>query len=127
MPTSSRQNRRRLTHPANLETFDSLLPPTESSSAAELATSLPSSQVIKAFNTVFAGTLSAKKVGPITTTVLEAGDSSNAKVALTEAVKAGGIEAIDAGGLNRARELEAMGFRPLKLAASEQVGWTGSF
>jgi len=48
-------------------------------------------------------------------------------VALIEAVKAGGIEAIDAGGLNRARELEAMGFRPLKLAASEQVGWTGSF
>jgi predicted dinucleotide-binding enzyme len=59
--------------------------------------------------------------------VLVAGDSSKAKVALIEAVKAGGIEAIDAGGLNRARELEAMGFRPLKLAASEQVGWTGSF
>src|SRR5829696_8105340 len=61
-----------------------------------------------------------KEGGPDNTTVLVAGDSSKAKVALIEAVKAGGIEAIDAGGLNRARELEAMGFRPLKLAASEQ-------
>jgi 8-hydroxy-5-deazaflavin:NADPH oxidoreductase len=29
--------------------------------------------------------------------------------------------------LNRARELEAMGFLQIKLAASEQVGWTGGF
>ena len=38
--------------------------PPESSSAAELAAALPSSQVIKAFNTTFAGTLSAKEGGP---------------------------------------------------------------
>jgi 8-hydroxy-5-deazaflavin:NADPH oxidoreductase len=44
-----------ITHPANLETFDSLLPPPESSSAAELATALPSSQVIKAFNSHLRG------------------------------------------------------------------------
>jgi predicted dinucleotide-binding enzyme len=51
--------------------------------------------VIKAFNTTFAGTLSARKVGPITTTVLVAGDDAEAKAALIEAVKAGGVEAID--------------------------------
>jgi 8-hydroxy-5-deazaflavin:NADPH oxidoreductase len=115
------------TNPVNLETFDSLLPPPESSSAAELAAALPSSHVLKAFNTTFAGTLSARQVGPITTTVLVAGDDADAKAALMEAVKAGGVEAIDVGGINRARELEAIGFLQIKLAASEQVGWTGGF
>jgi 8-hydroxy-5-deazaflavin:NADPH oxidoreductase len=116
-----------ITNPVNLKTFDSLLPPPESSSAAELAAALPSAQMIKAFNTTFAGTLSAKQVGPITTTALVAGDDADAKAALIEAVNAGGVGAIDVGGLNRARELEAMGFLQIKLAANEQVGWTGSF
>ena len=114
-------------NPVNLETFDSLLPPPESSSAAELAAALPSSHVLKAFDTTFAGTLSARQVGPITTTVLVAGDDADAKAALMEAVKGGGVEAIDVGGINRARELEAIGFLQIKLAASEQVGWTGGF
>jgi predicted dinucleotide-binding enzyme len=116
-----------ITNPVNLETFDSLVVPSDSSAAAELAIALPSSQVIKAFNTTLAGTLSAKKVGPITTTVLVAGDDADAKAALIKAVKAGGVEAIDAGGLSRARELEAIGFLQIKLAAAEQVGWTGGF
>jgi predicted dinucleotide-binding enzyme len=87
------------TNPVNLETFDSLLPPPESSSAAELAAALPSSHVLKAFNTTFAGTLSARQVGPITTTVLVAADDADAKAALMEAVKGGGVEAIDVGGI----------------------------
>jgi 8-hydroxy-5-deazaflavin:NADPH oxidoreductase len=66
-------------------------------------------------------------VGPITTTVLVAGDHDDAKSALIEAVKAGGVDAIDAGTLKRARELEAMGFLQIKLAASEQIGWTSGF
>ena len=82
--------------------------------------------MLKAFNTTFAGTLSARKVGPITTTVLVAGDDADAKAALIEAVKAG-VETIDVGGMNRARELEAIGFLQIKLAASEQIGWTGGF
>ena len=116
-----------ITNPVNLETFDSLLVPPGSSSAEELAAALPSSQVLKAFNTTFAPTLSAKTVGPMTTTVLVAGDDADAKSTLIEAVKAGGVDAIDAGTLNRARELESMGFLQIKLAASEQVGWTGGF
>ena len=116
-----------ITNPVNLETFDSLLVPPDSSSAQELAAALPSSRVLKAFNTTFAPTLSAKKVGPMTTTVLVAGDDADAKSALIEAVKAGGVDAIDAGALSRARELESMGFLQMKLAASEQVGWTGGF
>ena len=116
-----------ITNPLNLETFDSLVVPPDSSSAAELAAALPSSQVLKAFNTTLAGTLSARKVGPNTTTVLVAGDDDEAKAALISAVEAGGIDAIDVGGLSRARELEAIGFLQIKLAASEKIGWTGGF
>jgi len=60
-------------------------------------------------------------------TVLVAGDDADAKAALISAVKPGGVEAIDAGPLSRARELEATGFLRLKLALNEQVGWNAGF
>ena len=114
-------------NPLNLETFDSLTVPADSSAAAELAAALPSSKVLKAFNTTFAATLGAKTVGPNKTTVLMAGDDTDGKAALAAAISAGGVDAIDAGSLSRARELEAVGFLQLTLAASEKVGWTGGF
>jgi len=43
------------------------------------------------------------------------------------AVAAGGVDAVDAGSLSRARELEAIGFLQLTLAVGETVGWTGGF
>jgi 8-hydroxy-5-deazaflavin:NADPH oxidoreductase len=116
-----------ITNPVDLETFDSLVVPAHSSAAAELAEELPSSRVLKAFNTNFAATLSAKNVGPNTTLVLVAGDDADAKATFISAVKAGGLDAIDAGALSRARELEAMGFLQLKLAANEHVDLTGGF
>src|SRR4051794_14505932 len=51
-----------ITNPVNMQTFDSLVVPADSSAAAEIATALPSSQVLKAFNTNFAATLSARTV-----------------------------------------------------------------
>ena len=74
-----------------------------------------------------ARTLAAGTVGPLTTTVLIAGDDSAAKQQLAAVVRAGGLEAVDAGPLRRARELEAIGFLQLTLAASEKVSWTGGF
>jgi 8-hydroxy-5-deazaflavin:NADPH oxidoreductase len=116
-----------VTNPVDFETFDSLVVPAHSSAAAELADELPSSQVLKAFNTNFASTLSARNVGPNTTMVLVAGDDADAKATFISAVRAGGLDAIDAGPLSRARELEAMGFLQLKLAANEELDWTGGF
>ena len=116
-----------ITNPLNFETFDSLTVPAESSSAAELAAALPSSKVLKAFNTTFAATLAAKAVGPNKTTVLIAGDDADAKAALAAAITAGGVDAVDAGALSRARELEAVGFLQLTLAVAEKIGWTGGF
>jgi len=116
-----------ITNPLNFATFDALTVAAGSSAAAELAQALPSSSVLKAFNTNFAATLTAKTVGPAATTVLIAGDDSDAKAALAAAVTAGGVAAVDAGGLNRAHELEALGFLQLTLAAGETIGWTGGF
>jgi predicted dinucleotide-binding enzyme len=116
-----------ITNPVDFETFDSLVVPPHSSAAAELAHELPSSRVLKAFNTNFASTLSARNVGPNTTMVLVAGDDADAKATFISAVHAGGLDAIDAGPLSRARELEAMGFLQLKLAVNEHLDWTGGF
>jgi len=116
-----------ITNPLNFETFDSLVVPADSSAAAEIAAALPQSRVLKAFNTTFAGTLTAGTVGPVTTTVLIAGDDTDAKSTLAWIITSGGLNAIDAGSLKRARELEAVGFLQLTLAANEKVSWTGGF
>ena len=116
-----------ITNPLDFETFDSLVVPADGSAAAEIAAALPDSTVLKAFNTTFAGTLAAGTVGPLTTTVLIAGDDTDAKSTLAAVVTSGGLKAIDAGSLKRARELEALGFLQLTLAANEKVSWTGGF
>jgi predicted dinucleotide-binding enzyme len=113
-----------ITNPLDFETFDSLVVPADASAAAELAAKLPESRVLKAFNTNFAATLASKSVGGAQpTTVLVAGDDELAKQALVDVVRAGGVNAVDAGTLARARELESIGFLQLTLAVQEKVGW----
>ena len=109
-----------ITNPLDFETFDSLTVPADSSAAAEIAAALPESRVLKAFNTNFAGTLAAGTVGALTTTVLIAGDDADAKSTLAGIVTSGGLNAIDAGSLSRARELEAIGFLQLTLAVTRR-------
>ena len=116
-----------ITNPVNFETFDSLTVPADSSATAELAAALPDSRVLKAFNTNFAATLASGTIGDRVTTVLVAGDDADAKTRLGEVVSAGGLRVIDAGSLQRARELEAIGFLQITLAAAEKVSWTGGF
>jgi NADPH-dependent F420 reductase len=116
-----------ITNPMNLETFDGLVVPADSSAAAEIAAALPSAKVLKAFNTTFAAALGSGMVGSETTTVLVAGDDADAKTLLAGIVTAAGLRAIDAGGLKRARELEALGLLQITLAASEKIAWTGGF
>jgi predicted dinucleotide-binding enzyme len=116
-----------ITNPVNTETFDSLVVPADGSATAEIAAALPQSRVVKAFNTNFAATLAAGTVGDQPTTVLIAGDDADAKSLLADVVTAGGLRAVDAGSLRRARELEALGFLQIGLAAGEKIGWTGGF
>ena len=116
-----------ITNPLNFETFDSLTVSADGSAAAEIAAALPASKVLKAFNTNFAATLASGTVGGQATTVLIAGDDADAKALLAGVITTGGLRAVDAGALSRARELEAIGFLQLTLAAGEKIAWTGGF
>ena len=116
-----------ITNPLNFETFDSLTVAPDASATAEIAAALPDSRVLKAFNTNFAATLASGTVGEQPTTVLIAGDDDEAKSQLAEVVTAGGLRALDAGSLRRARELEALGLLQITLAAGNKVPWTGGF
>lgn len=117
-----------LTNPVDFTTFDELVVPADRSAAALIAEQVPEADVIKAFNTNFAATLSSKKVANnLKTTVLMAGDSTEAKHKLVDTLKTSGIEMMDAGNLKRARELEAIGFLQISLANSEKISWNGGF
>ena len=116
-----------LTNPIDFATFDGLAVPADSSAAAEIAAALPDAKVLKAFNTNFGATLASGSIGEGTTTVLIAGDDADAKALLAGVVGAAGLKAIDAGSLKRARELEALAFLQITLAAGEKISWTGVF
>ncbi|MGO4784277.1 NADPH-dependent F420 reductase [Cryobacterium sp. W22_MBD10_FK3] len=117
-----------ITNPLDFATFDSLVVPADGSAAQVIAAAVPGATVLKAFNTTFAATLATGGVnGVAPTTVLVAGDDASAKDALIGLLVAGGVLALDAGALKRARELEALGFLQLTLAAGNSIGWTGGF
>ena len=59
--------------------------------------------------------------------MLLAADDADAKATLVGVISAAGLRAVDAGGLARARELEAIGFLQVTLAAGEKISWTGGF
>lgn len=116
-----------VSNPVDMTTFDGLTVPADSSAAAELQARVPGARVLKAFNTNFAGTLASGQVGDVPATVLVAGDDEAARQALVDVVTAGGVAAVAVGSLNRARELEAIGFLQITLAAQQIIGWGGGF
>ena len=74
-------------NPLNFETFDSVVVPPD---ASEIASSLPQSRVLKAFNTNFAATVASGTVGELPTTVPVAGDDADAKSVLADIVARAG-------------------------------------
>ncbi|WP_066299550.1 NADPH-dependent F420 reductase [Arthrobacter luteolus] len=107
-----------ISNPIDFTTYDELKSPADSSTAAELAKQLPAdAAVVKAFNVNLGDTLTSGTNGTTTTTVLFAGDYADAKIAVADLINASGMRAVDAGPLSRARELEAMGFLQIVLAA----------
>jgi predicted dinucleotide-binding enzyme len=116
-----------LTNPLDFSTFDDLVVPADSSAAAQFAAQVPEAHVLKALNTNFAATLATGSVGDATTTVLIAGDDADAKATFAAIIEGGGLNAVDAGSLKRARELEALGFLQLTLAAGEKISWAAGF
>ena len=102
-------------------TYDGLATEPGTSAAESLRDALPDgARVVKAFNTTFAPTLVAGEVAGQPLDVLVAGDDAEAKRAVSELARAGGLNAIDAGPLERARQLEGLGF--LGITLQEPLG-----
>jgi NADPH-dependent F420 reductase len=109
-----------IANPLN-ESFDDLATQPGTSNAEETARlAPPSTRVLKAFNTTFAGTLEAGQVDGRRLDVLIAGDDAEAKATLAGLVEAGGMRPIDVGPLKRARQLEGMGL--LHITLQERLG-----
>jgi len=110
-----------ITNPVDWATFDRLVTPADSSAAEEIAKKLPAgTPVVKAFNTTFAGTLGSGQVGGQQLDVFLAGDDEDAKATVSRLVEAGGLRAVDAGPLRRARQLEQLGF--LHMSLQDRLG-----
>lgn len=113
-----------IANPVDLESFDGLVTPPDSSAAEELAKRQPQdAKVVKAFNTTFAGTLVEGQVAEQPLDVFIASDDESAKQTVAELARAGGLNPIDAGPLRRARELERVGFLHMTLQDGLGTGY----
>jgi 8-hydroxy-5-deazaflavin:NADPH oxidoreductase len=112
-----------ISNPLN-DTYSDLVTAPGASAAEEIRKLLPESvKLVKAFNTTFAGTLVAGNVAGQSLDVFIAGDDDAAKATVAEFVKSGGLNAIDVGPLQRARQLEALGFLGIQLQFSLNTGF----
>jgi NADPH-dependent F420 reductase len=113
-----------ITNPVNMQTFDGLVVPPDSSAAEEIAKQLPPGvPVVKAFNTTFASTLAAGNVADQDLDVLVAGDDEDAKTVVATLVETSGMRPIDAGPLRRAQQLEHLGFLHMTLQNNLGTGF----
>jgi len=94
----------------------------EQSGAEELQDKAPALKVVKAFNTVFAVNMAKGEVKGEHLSLLAAGDDLPAKKQVMEFGAALGFEPVDAGPLNNARWLEALGFLNIQLGYTQKLG-----
>ena len=108
--------------------YDGLVTDNGPSAAESIAAELPAgSRLVKAFNTVFPGTLIHGEVAGQVLDVFIAGDDHGATRVVSELAMSGGMRPIVVGGLARARQLEGLGFlgiamQPL-LGSGFMSGW----
>jgi 8-hydroxy-5-deazaflavin:NADPH oxidoreductase len=114
-----------ITNPVN-ETFDGLVVPADGSATQELAALGSGARFVKAFNTTFAGTLTAGEVAGHDLDVLIAGDDEDAKATVATLARDGGLNPIDVGPQKRARELEALGLLHMGVQGTLGTGFASA-
>jgi 8-hydroxy-5-deazaflavin:NADPH oxidoreductase len=114
-----------ITNPVN-DSVDALVLPPDGSASKELSQLAPDARLVKAFNTTFANTLTAGEVAGQPLDVLIAGDDSETKEAVATLARDGGLNPIDAGSLERARELEALGLLHMTLQGALGTGYAST-
>ncbi|WP_449374335.1 NADPH-dependent F420 reductase [Arthrobacter psychrolactophilus] len=114
-----------ITNPVNFETFDSLVVAPGTSAAEEIAALTPGN-VVKAFNTTFAGALIAGETEGQILDGFIAGDNAEATEAVASLMSDGGMRPLVVGALKRSRELEGFQFLVMTLQANpafETFNW----
>ena len=97
------------------------------SGAEELQGWVRGGRVVKAFNTVFAQHMDKGNVHGEPLTLFVAGDDGAAKQEVQSLGEAIGFESVDAGPLEHARWLEALGYLNITLAYKAGLGGDGGF
>jgi 8-hydroxy-5-deazaflavin:NADPH oxidoreductase len=116
-----------ISNPLN-ETYDGLATAPGTSAAEEVAYTMPAgTRVVKAFNTTFSGTLVEGQVAGQPLDVFIAGDDEEAKETVAQLVHDGGSRAIDVGPLERARQLEGLGFLGITLQQPLGLGFQSAW
>lgn len=99
-----------------------------SASAAEkLAALLPTARVVKALNTVFAGLLADPRAHGQTLDALYATDDPAAAETVANLIRSLGFRPVQVGGLETAREMEALASLNIKLQIASKGDWRSSF
>ena len=115
-----------IANPLN-STYDGLATAPDSSSAEDLAKAIAGgasgAKVVKAFNTTYAGTLLSGSVAGQPLDVFIAGDDADAKAKIAQIVTDGGMRAVDAGPLHRARQIEGMQLLHIVLQGTLGTNW----
>lgn len=112
-----------ITNPLN-QNYNGLVTNPGTSAAEEIQKLLPSgTKLIKAFNTTFAGTLKKGEVAGQKLDVFIAGDDQQAKQTVSRMIESVNMRPIDAGPLQRARELEGIAFLSIALQGTMKTNF----
>jgi predicted dinucleotide-binding enzyme len=115
-----------ITNPIDFNTMSPIVA-ADSSGAEEIAKAAPAgAKIVKAFNTIFAGTLLAGQVAGQPLDVFIAGDDADAKATVSQLISSGGMRAVDAGPLQRARQLEALGLLHMVVQFTLNTGFSSA-
>lgn len=115
-----------ITNPLN-ETYDGLVTAPGTSAAEELQKLLPSSKVVKAFNTTYAADFSQPVINGQQVDGFVAGNDKEAVTLVKELVAAAGFNPVVAGDLSASRTLEAMQLLLIQLTLKNQYNWHAGF
>jgi predicted dinucleotide-binding enzyme len=92
------------------------------SAAEEIQRKAPGAKVVKAFNTVFAQHMDTGQANGTPLALFAAGDDAASKTQVLTLSREIGFDAIDAGPLQNARSLEALGFFNIQLGFGLRMG-----
>ncbi|WP_121353061.1 NADPH-dependent F420 reductase [Flavisolibacter nicotianae] len=115
-----------IANPLN-ETYDGLVTEPGTSAAEELQKLLPSSKVVKAFNTTYAADFAQPVINGQQVDAFIAGNDEDAVDVVKGLVTTAGFNAIVAGDLSKSRTLEAMQALLIQLTIKNNYNWLAGF